>query len=129
MSVALLCTALLGLLLFGLGLAVSLTRGRSQLGGPIQPDSTDPLYKLQRAHGNTVEYAPMLAILFLALGMQDPSTWVLWCIGLVTLCRYSIAAGLILSKTLDDPHPLRFVGALGTYVGGLALCGALLASL
>ncbi len=41
-----------------------------------------------------------------------------------TACRYLLAAGVILSPTLDKPHPLRFVGALGTYVAGFALCGA-----
>jgi hypothetical protein len=71
----------------------------------------------------------MLAIVILAVGLREPPTWALWCMGLVTLSRYMIAAGLILSPTLDRPHPLRFVGALGTYLFGLALCGALVASI
>jgi hypothetical protein len=29
---------------------------------------------------------------------------------------------MIFSLTLAQPHPLRFVGALGTYLGGLVLC-------
>ena len=129
MTVALICIGLLGLPLFGLGLAVSLTRGRTDRAVGFRDDPTDSLHKLVRAHGNTTEYAPMLALLFLVMGSRDPSTWILWCIGLATLSRYLIAVGLILSPTLDKPHPLRFAGALGTYVFGLALCGALLRSL
>ena len=43
-----------------------------------------------------------------------------------TANRYSLALGLILSPTLEKPHPLRFVGALGTYLSGTALCVAAL---
>jgi hypothetical protein len=129
MSVALVSIGMLGVLVFGLGFAVSLARGRAEVVGAIPPDSANPLYKLHRAHANTTEYAPFLAVLFLVLGTRDPATWVLWCIGIVTLARYLLAAGLILSKSLDEPHPLRFVGAATTYLGGFALCGALFASL
>jgi len=71
----------------------------------------------------------MLALLILAVGAREPSTWALWCMGLAVLSRYSIAAGLVLSPTLEKPHPLRFAGALGTYVFGLALSVGLLRSL
>ncbi len=129
MTVAVICIALLGALVFGLGFAVSLTRGRVDTVSGYSPDPTDSLYKIVRAHGNTAEYAAMLAIVILAVGLREPPTWALWCMGLVTLSRYMIAAGLILSPTLDRPYPLRAVGALGTYLFGLALCGALVASL
>jgi len=126
MTTAVACIGLLGLLLFGLGFAVSTKRGRvSQISG-CPPDPADPLHKLIRAHGNTAEYAPMLAVLMLVAGAGDPSTWVLWCMGLATLARYLIAAGLISSSSLDNANPLRFVGALGTYVFGLALCASVL---
>ncbi|MBW2290166.1 MAG: hypothetical protein JRG90_20420 [Deltaproteobacteria bacterium] len=49
--------------------------------------------------------------------------------GIATASRYLIAIGLILSPTLEKPHPLRFVGALGTYLAGFGLCAALLSSL
>ena len=45
-----------------------------------------------------------------------------------TASRYPLATGIILSSTLEKPHPLRFLGALGTYMFGLALCGSLLMS-
>jgi uncharacterized membrane protein YecN with MAPEG domain len=40
-----------------------------------------------RAHGNTAEYAPMLAVLFLFLGSRDPAARVLWTIAIATLSR------------------------------------------
>ncbi len=126
MSVALVCIGLLGLLVFGLGMAVSLTRGNTNQGFGYKPDPGDRLHKLVRAHGNTTEYAPMLALLIFVLGAWDPSVWVLGCMVLATLSRYSLAAGMLLSPTLEHPHPLRYAGALGTYLFGILLCGALL---
>jgi len=124
METAILCIALLGLLLFGLGLAVSLTRGSTNTVSGFNPDPTDRLYKMVRAHGNTAEYAPMVAVLLLFLGSRNPSTWVLWTMWIVTLCRYLIVVGILTSPTLAKPHPLRFIGALGTYIGGVVLCVA-----
>jgi uncharacterized membrane protein YecN with MAPEG domain len=129
MWTAALCTALLGLLLFGLGMAVSFTRQSTNRAAGFSTDPSDRLYKMVRAHGNTAEYAPMLAILIVAVGSRQPSAWALWVMGIVTLSRYLIAAGIIVSPTLEQPHPLRFIGALGTYLGGLALCFALLLTL
>ncbi len=129
MTTALVCIALLGLLVFGFGLAVSLTRSRTNMPIGSSGDPTDFLHKLVRAHGNTAEYAPMLAILIFLVGSRSPATWALWCMGIATASRYAIAAGLILSPTLARPHPLRFLGALGTYLAGFALCAALLWSL
>lgn len=121
MATAVICTGLLGLLLFGLGLGVSLTRGSTNKTFGYDPDPTDRLYKMIRAHGNTTEYAPMLAVLILFLGSRDPATWVLWVMWIATVSRYLIAVGIIVSPTLDKPHPLRFVGALGTYLTGIVL--------
>jgi uncharacterized protein len=41
-----------------------------------------------------------------------------------TVFRYLHALGMILCKSLDRPDPLRFVGAVGTYVTGLILAFA-----
>ena len=122
MTTAIVCTALLGLLVFGLGLGVSLTRGQTGTNFGYNPDPTDRMYKMVRAHGNATEYVPMLAVLMLLVGGHNPATWVLWVMGIVTASRYLHAAGMIFSPTLAQPHPLRFVGALGTYLGGLVLC-------
>ena len=129
MTIALVCVALLGILLFGLGFAVSLTRGRTNTTAGSSGDPADGLHKAVRAHGNTSEYVGMLAVLILVLGSREPSTWgIISMIG-ATVSRYLLAAGILLSSTLEKPHPLRFVGALGTYLFGLGLCGSLLWSL
>jgi len=124
MSTAITCTALLGLLLFVLGIMVSTTRGSTKTNFGYNPDPTDRLYKLVRAHGNTAEYAPMLAVLYLFLAAHGPEGWVRYTIWATTACRYLLVAGILMSPTLARPHPLRFIGALGTYVGGIALCVA-----
>lgn len=126
MNVAIICTALLGLLVFGLGLGVSVLRGSSQTNIGYDPNPTDRLYKMVRAHGNASEYAPMLAILILLVGARQPGTWMVWTFIAATVSRYLHAAGMLLSPSLDRPQPLRFVGALGTYVCGLALVAAAL---
>ena len=125
MTVAIICTALLGLLVFGLGLAISLMRGSVQQSIGYDSDAEDKLHKFVRAHGNATEYAPMLAILMLAIGAREPATWMLWVFGIATAARYVHAAGMILSPSLQDPHPLRFAGSLSTYLSGLALVWAL----
>lgn len=129
MKIAVACSALLGLLLFVLGIYVSATRGRVGKVGAIPSDPSDPLFKAIRAHGNTAEYAPMLAVLMLYLGVHAPPTWILWTMIGVTACRYLIAIGILAGPTLDKPYPLRFVGALGTYVGGVILSIAALTTI
>jgi uncharacterized protein len=129
MKTAIVCTGLLGLLLFGLGFYVSATRGRVGRIGTSPDDPADPLFKAIRAHGNTAEYAPMLAVLMLYLGAHSPAAWLLWVMIIVTACRYLVAIGILICPTLDRPYPLRFVGALGTYVGGVILSLAALATI
>ena len=121
MKVAMICTALLGLLVFGLGLGVSALRGSRNTNIGHERDPADPLHKMVRAHGNATEYAPMLSILMLAIATRGCTTWMVWTFVAATLFRYLHAAGMLLSPTLDRPQPLRFVGALGTYLAGLAL--------
>ena len=126
MNTALICVALLGFLVVFLGFAVSLTRGKTKtfFGYPIDP--TDSLYKMVRPHGNTTEYAPVLAVVIFALGTLNPAPWILWCMGLVTASRYAIALGIILSSSMEQAHPLRLIGSLGTYVFGITLSVTLL---
>ena len=126
MATAMLCTGLLGLLVFGLGFAVSMTRAKTETIIGTNSDPTDRLYKMVRAHGNATEYAPILAVLMVVVAMAgEPATWVVWMMIAVTAFRYVHAAGMIAFPTLDKPNPLRFIGSVGTYVGGLALCVAL----
>ncbi|MCH2173844.1 MAPEG family protein [Myxococcota bacterium] len=126
MTTAVACVALLGLLVIGLGFNVSIARGKAQNTGgqPNRPD--DPLFKAVRAHGNAVEYAPMLAILMFVLGSQGPAGWLLWVMVAATLSRYLHAVGMLMSGTLEKPQPLRVIGAMGTYLTGVVLSVALL---
>ena len=125
MATAMMCTGLLGLLVFGLGFAVSMTRAKTETIIGTNSDPTDRLYKMVRAHGNATEYAPILAVLMVVVAMAgEPATWVVWMMIAVTAFRYVHAAGMIAFPTLDKPNPLRFIGSVGTYVGGLALCVA-----
>jgi uncharacterized membrane protein YecN with MAPEG domain len=126
MNIAVICVALLGLLVVGLGFAVSLTRGKTNTFYSFNPNPTDPLYKMVRAHGNTTEYAPALAVMIFALGTLNPAPWMVWCMGLATFSRYALALGIILSSSMEKAHPLRLIGAMGTYIFGIALAVALL---
>lgn len=121
MHVAAICAGVLGLLVFGLGFAVSMTRGATNTAIGYNPDPADRLYKMIRAHGNAAEYNPMLAILILYLGSQQPAGWLGWVFIIATASRVLHAAGMIMSPTLAKAQPLRFVGAVGTYVCGLIL--------
>ena len=76
MNVGIICTALLGLLLFGLGLYVSILRGRTRRSIGCDTNPTDPLHRAVRAHGNTAEYAPFLGLLFLWFAMHPAPSWV-----------------------------------------------------
>lgn len=121
MNVALTCIGLLGLLVFALGLRISLLRGSTNTVIGFKDDPTDTLHKWVRAHGNACEHAPILALLIYAVGMRGASGWMEFVAMLAVLSRYLHAAGMIMSASLDKPQPLRFAGALGTYLTGLAL--------
>jgi uncharacterized protein len=125
-SIALGCVAVLGLLLFGLGLSVSMMRFRQRTLSDCVDDPANLLHKLVRAHGNTAEYAPFLAVLFLFLGARSPSTLTVSLMIIATVCRCLLVVGLVAFPTMVRPNPFRFVGALGTYGAGIGLCLALL---
>lgn len=128
-SVVVFCTAALGALLFLLGLAVSIMRFRSGIGAGPSEDRNSTLNKLIRAHANTAEFAPFLAVLFLYFGWREPSALVVNLIIAVTLCRFLLVIGLVAWPSMGRPNPARFIGALGTYLLGSALCVAMLAGL
>lgn len=121
MNTAAVCAGVLGLLVFGLGLGVSLTRGATKTSIGYNPDPKDRLYKMVRAHGNATEYNPMLAVLILYLGSRDPGATMQGLFIAATVSRILHAAGMIMSPTLARPQPLRAIGAVGTYVTGLIL--------
>ena len=108
-----------------MGVVVTIARGKFNIltGSPTDPENT--LNKLIRAHGNTCEYAAILALIIYILGQSIQPNWVLWFMILTTFCRYLLVAGFIFPQSMAKPNPMRFIGAVGTYIFGLGLCYAL----
>ncbi|MEO0576542.1 MAG: MAPEG family protein [Pseudomonadota bacterium] len=121
MDISLLCVAVLGLLLVGLGFGVSMQRRKAGVSIGIPDDPASGLLKYGRAHANTAEYAPILALMIYALGRVPQPHWVIALMLLATASRIVFAAGMILPASLAKPNRLRFFGAVGTYLFGLAL--------
>ncbi|TPQ42387.1 hypothetical protein C2U70_01640 [Bradyrhizobium guangdongense] len=121
MNIAIICTALLGLLLFGLGFNVSIQRRNNRRSIGYDPSPTDPIHRAVRAHANTAEYAPFFAVMFLWFAVHPAPLWITVTIVIATLARFSLAASLLWGASLNRPNPGRFAGALLTYLTGLAL--------
>ena len=131
MTTAIVCTAILTALLFLLGFNVSLKRGATaKAGGSQMP--TDPASRLLiaiRAHGNAAEYIPSFIVLFLLVGARTTAWVAVPLIVGATAARLVHAYGMLTTPTLADAVPLRMVGAIGTYLFGVALAGAAALSL
>jgi len=130
MQIPVICVSILGLLVFMLGFLISMLRGKTGIiyYGDSLDDPTSPLTKAVRALGNTVEFAPILAVLFLYLGTTNPNNWVLWTIVAATASRVLMVVGFLTAGTLRKIHPLKAVGGIGTYLSGFALCVAMVQS-
>jgi uncharacterized membrane protein YecN with MAPEG domain len=125
-NIGVICTALLGMLLFGLGLYISILRFRY---GPVighNANPLDPLHRAVRAHGNTAQYAPFFGLLFLWFATRPVPNWIEFAIGAATGARFLLVGGLLWGKSLDRPNPARFLGALLTYLCGFALAVGLM---
>ncbi|MEM7610598.1 MAG: MAPEG family protein [Pseudomonadota bacterium] len=127
MSIPMICIGLLGLLCFLLGFGVSMQRRRTGTSLGASADPADPLLKYVRAHGNTAEYAPIIALLIFVLAQSPQTTWVYAVMILATASRYVFAAGMVLPASLARPNIGRFLGALGTYLFGTTLAVTVLA--
>ena len=122
MTTATICIALLTALVFVLGANVSRLRGSAATQAPTALD--DPLFVAIRAHGNAAEYVPTLAVLILLVGSRNPTTWMLAVIVVATAARFIHAVGVLAAGDMGRPAPLRMIGAILTYVAGLALAVA-----
>lgn len=125
------CIALLGLLIFLLG--ANVTRHRAMRGKSGEPqassDPTDRLLIAVRAHGNAAEYVPMLAILII-VGSTLTSGWWIESLAVAAVAVRAIHAfGMLTAKTLATHGPVRDIGAMGTYVVGIALAVTAVANL
>jgi hypothetical protein len=127
MLIYLVCSGVLVVLYFALAANVSRLRAKTKTGIGTGDDASGPLSKAVRAHGNAAEFVPIFVALFLYFSLSAPGRWIPWVVLIVTVARVCHAAGMLLTTTFDaPPHPLRGIGALGTYLGGLALGAALL---
>jgi uncharacterized membrane protein YecN with MAPEG domain len=116
------CVALLGMLLFLLGANVTRHRAlRGDTGNQMPTDPADRMFIAQRAHGNAAEYVPTLCVLLLVCGTLSDGWWVDVLAVAAVVARLSHAVGMLTSRTLATHGPLRDIGALGTYVTGVAL--------
>jgi uncharacterized membrane protein YecN with MAPEG domain len=121
-AIVIICIALLGILVFLLG--ANVTRHRSQRGGTGDQMPTDPadrLFIAQRAHGNAAEYVPTLIGLLIVCSTLTEGWW-LDTLAVAALAARSVhAVGILASNTMATHGPLRDIGALGTYLTGIAL--------
>ena len=125
MAVALLSVGLLGLLTFLLGMNVSRER-RSVIvtQAEAEADHSSGLRKAIRAHGNCIEYVPMLSLIILAIGLRTPILLPMWIAALMlsaVIARYVHAAGVLMGESIYTPTTLKVIGAAATYVSGTLL--------
>jgi uncharacterized membrane protein YecN with MAPEG domain len=114
--------ALMGILLFGLGANVTRHRAiRGDTGNQQPTDPTDRMYIAQRAHGNASEYIPTLAVLIVVCSTLTEGRWLDGLAIAAAAARVLHAVGMLTAKTLAGHGPVRDIGAMGTYVTGVAL--------
>ncbi len=122
-----LCSALLGALVLLLAFWTSVVRGQSnEIAYGASKDPESRMFKAERAHGNSAEYAGVLIGLFVLTGLvytgRDLGLLMTSLVIAITAARYIHALGFLTCKTLDKPHAFKAIGALVTYLGGIALC-------
>jgi len=131
MTTAIICSSLLAALVFVLG--ANVTRNRvitGKAGGDQQPrDPASRLLIAVRAHGNAAEYIPVLVVLFLLVGYRSPAWVAIPLIIAATAARLLHAYGMLSTVSLATPGKSREVGAVGTYLTGILLAVAAVASL
>ncbi|MGH8133895.1 MAG: MAPEG family protein [Steroidobacteraceae bacterium] len=125
MNTYLACSAVLVILYFLLAFNVSLTRRKTRTGIGSGPDPSGLLNRAVRAHGNAAEYIPIFVLLFVYFNSVGAAGWITWVTIAVTVCRVLHPIAIFMSPDLNKAYPLRFIGSLGTYLGGLALGVAL----
>jgi uncharacterized membrane protein YecN with MAPEG domain len=126
MNVYVLCSAMLVILYFVLAFNVSRLRASKRIGIGMGDHPSGILHKSIRVHGNAAEYIPIFVLLFLYFNWVAASGWVMWAVIAATVCRFLHPLGMFMSPDLGKPQVFRFIGAVGTYICGLALGIALL---
>jgi uncharacterized protein len=123
MNLPLFCSGLLIALFALLSLNVSLTRIRQRKDKTI---SDADLHRAVRAHGNAAEYVPLFIAVFLYFSVWNAG-YALAAIAVVaTVSRYAHAAGMLYGGQDGKRNPLRYYGAIGTYLSLFAAAVAIL---
>jgi len=121
-TVPIVSVALMGILLFLLGANVTRHRAIRGATGNQQPtDPADRMFIAQRAHGNASEYIPTLAVLIVVCSVLTEGWWLNALAIAAVAARGLHAVGMLTAKTLAGHGPVRDLGAMGTYVTGIAL--------
>lgn len=120
-TITVVCIALLGILLFLLGANVTRNRAIRSTGNQLPTDPADPLLIAVRAHGNAAEYIPTMIVLLLVCSALSDSRLVDVLAVAAVVVRFTHALGMLRSSTLATHGPLRDIGAMGTYLVGVAL--------
>ncbi|MFG1906245.1 MAPEG family protein [Kribbella sp. NPDC048928] len=120
-TITVVCIALLGILLFVLGANVTRNRALRGAGNQLPTDPADPLLIAVRAHGNAAEYIPTMIVLLLVCSALSDSRLVDVLAIAAVFVRCTHALGMLRSKTMASHGPLRDIGAMGTYLVGIAL--------
>ncbi|MEO5691571.1 MAG: MAPEG family protein [Usitatibacter sp.] len=123
MNILILCSGLLAILYAALSVNVSVTRLRKRKDSSV---TEAQLTKAIRAHGNASEYIPLFIASFLFLGISGSGPTLAVVAVLATVSRVAHAAGMFRIASVNERHPLRYFGALGTYVCLFAVAIAIL---
>jgi uncharacterized membrane protein YecN with MAPEG domain len=115
------CIALMGILLFLLGANVTRNRAVRGAGNQQPTDPADVLLVAVRAHGNAAEYIPTLAVLLLVCSSLTDGWWLNTLAIAALAARVMHGAGMIASKSMANRTVPKDLGAMLTYVVGVAL--------
>ena len=123
MNTLVLCSGILAALYAVLSVNVSVTRLRKRKDATI---TEAQLVKAVRAHGNASEYIPFFIAGFLFLSIGGPDGILSTIAVVATASRFAHAAGMFRIANVNERHPLRYYGALGTYICLFAVAVAIL---
>jgi uncharacterized membrane protein YecN with MAPEG domain len=121
-NIVIVCIALMGVLIFVLGANVTRHRIiRGATGNQAPSDPADRMYIAQRAHGNASEYVPTLIGLLIVCSTLTDGWWLDTLAVVAVGARYLHAVGMLTSRTMAARVPPREIGAILTYLSGVAL--------
>lgn len=122
LNIELACVSILLVLYGALSFNVSIARMQFRDG----KNTEEKVEHLVRTHGNASEYIPLFVAIFMYFSFSQASWLVHSVVVLATISRVFHAIGMLRIESISQRHPLRFFGALGTYLS-IFMFGFLLA--